>query len=1021
MGPYPAFITPFCQSGSIMKFLGDAPKSPQECLLFVSGIAQGLAFLHAEGVVHGNLTTKKILVDETGIPVISGYGLANASGPSDVNTVIPPPARFTPPEYFINDPALKTTGGDVYSLSMIILEVISGLQPYHHLLHEHNVLVHILPGGRPTRSGLDPLLVSDRLWGLLQQLWNHQPGLRPDMNRVVLAVQSLSESKTRNSDSTETKAGSSTLHSGTDFSVNTEEEIYFGHPCLADINSEDFQGRLSRTDEYPCAGGGNSNIYRGYFVHTNGLKILVAIKFMRVYNDGSGQLEELRRRLKREAEIWNKLNHRNVIPFLGVWHEPAAPFPALICPFYKSGNLQQYLRVCPTADKEQMILGVSSGVEYLHRHDIVHGDLKVHNVLVDKNGVPCLCDFGISKILNSQGFSTSSVGTAPYMAPELFLVVGTTGDETLDRASTSKRTDMYSLALLVLEILTTKLEHRPSHAVLAAQALSSLRPRRSDYQSVDSAVWNFLESCWEPDPNLRPTVCDFILRMPLDTSETRIMAQFSKVPSLSPPVEVLCGIIQDCHMLPYNRCAARQLANRCHRFLLELLEQYTDGKGIQQNVHGATECLLEIRTTVSGWTRRMLSRIQSILKQNEVAAAIKYCHSLLSRCSVWFQLIPHLEHLELHENLHFDSNNREDHQQALEFLAAIQNAHIIVQELLVAQRSDVTQLVSMMQKLLGENSINRDGPLHRGLSVNLFRLKHEVLTNYHLHPGEVVRISDFPSPGSTMALDIYEGLYLASEKVEIKVVRALQSSEDSLRRFRRQCEVWAVVWEVDQGKHILPFYGSCHNDGPFPYNISPWQPNGNALHYVKNRREIDYIRLIQGIASGIEVMHTMIPPVIHGNIKASSIYIAQDGRPLLADFEMSRVLENAVEIPFTQSRGVPDSYRWFAPEVCIGRGVLSLASDIYSYGMTVLELLTHEQPHNQIKHTTEVVIRAARGEQPPRPASQEVSERGLDDKLWVLLRRCWAGEPSQRPTIQDILTSIQSSDIAGDEPADMLL
>lgn len=191
----------------------------------MSGIAQGLAYLHAEGVVHGNLTTvrplilyhvvpdlgqKKILIGEAGFPVISGYGLANLnlSGHSSKNS-IPPPARFTAPEYFLNDQVLKNTVGDVYSFAMVALEVVttlfslmrdlhpyltqimSGVQPYHHLHNEHSVLLHILPGGRPSRFELDPLLVPDRLWGLLKHVWGHQPALRPDMNYVVLALQSL--------------------------------------------------------------------------------------------------------------------------------------------------------------------------------------------------------------------------------------------------------------------------------------------------------------------------------------------------------------------------------------------------------------------------------------------------------------------------------------------------------------------------------------------------------------------------------------------------------------------------------------------------------------------------------------------------------------------------------------------------------------------------------------------------------------------------------------------------------------
>jgi hypothetical protein len=67
------------------------------------------------------------------------------------------------------------------------------------------------------------------------------------------------------------------------------------------------------------------------------------------------------------------------------------------------------------------------------------------------------------------------------------------------------------------------------------------------------------------------------------------------------------------------------------------------------------------------------------------------------------------------------------------------------------------------------------------------------------------------------------------------------------------------------------------------------------------------------------------------------------------------------------------------------------------------QIFTHEQPYNNIKHTTEVVIRSAKGEKPLRPTEDKVIQRGLDDDMWALLCLCWAIEPSQRPSIQQVL------------------
>lgn len=49
------------------------------------------------------------------------------------------------------------------------------------------------------------------------------------------------------------------------------------------------------------------------------------------------------------------------------------------------------------------------------------------------------------------------------------------------------------------------------------------------------------------------------------------------------------------------------------------------------------------------------------------------------------------------------------------------------------------------------------------------------------------------------------------------------------------------------------------------------------------------------------------------------------------------------------------------------------------------------------------MIRSAKGEKPLRPTEDKVIQRGLDDDMWALLRLCWAIEPSQRPSIQQLL------------------
>ncbi|KAJ7283878.1 kinase-like domain-containing protein [Mycena rebaudengoi] len=513
--------------------------------------------------------------------------------------------------------------------------------------------------------------------------------------------------------------------------------------------------------------------------------------------------------------------------------------------------------------------------------------------------------------------------------------------------------------------------------------------------------------------NIRRGTAD--LALSLGKTAAQITAQFSPVPGLAPAAELICGIIVLCQNVTRNRNAASQLRDRCHRLVLALYEKQIANERMAGTVEAVVDCLGKIHKRMEGWSKVQTSTVRSFLHQDEIAKDIERCHEMLTECLTNFQVgiyyYPRryytdpvsqiLATIGIQEwQIQMTLNNQQDKRELIDFLAEILNSQTIAQDALQSQSSDIRELMSMMQQLLGENIRTADR-LHNGLSSNLYELQlqsRELLPDFHLRSGEVTRIGQFPISG-TSAMDIYEGLYLQREKVAIKVVRAVNSNEHSLRRFNRECEIWKDLWRIDQGKHVLPFYGFCQSDGPFPY-----MPNGTALNYAKKYDgKIDYLRLVRGIALGVQVLHGMNPPVVHGDIKASNIVIDALGHPLIADFGLSRVVEDITGIPFSQSRGVSDSYRWFAPEVCIGQGVLSLSSDVYAYGMTVLELLTHEQPYRDIKHTTEVVIRSAKGEQPARPTSPRILERGLDDHLWALLGQCWINEPSQRPSIQQVL------------------
>ncbi|KII95384.1 hypothetical protein PLICRDRAFT_99108 [Plicaturopsis crispa FD-325 SS-3] len=496
----------------------------------------------------------------------------------------------------------------------------------------------------------------------------------------------------------------------------------------------------------------------------------------------------------------------------------------------------------------------------------------------------------------------------------------------------------------------------------------------------------------------------FSLAVSVSLTAAQIASNFAPVPYLGPAVDVLCSIVAACAQVSYNSYSARQLRDRCEAMLYALKDSTKidpAASSTKDALYQLESTLFDIKTNMERWAA--LNRIQSFARQAEIAQEMHTSHAALTDCMNRFQITAQLDILEWQEK--FNANQRRDHQELLEYLADIQHSQDITNVALQDQGQILFKIMAMMQNGLGEPG----EAASNGLQSNLYQLQmmsKTLLPDFNLKRGEVRRISSFPVGTTTTGLDVWEGIYLNREKVAIKMLRAVRCGPDALRRFKREVDIWGKVWNLDQGQHILPFYGFCQNDGPYPYMVSPWQSNGSAIKYVKKYPHVDHMQLIRGIGEGIRILHTMDPPIAHGEVRGLNIMINQFGQPLLSDFGVSRMVEDMTGVPFTHSTGVNESYRWFAPEMLIGEGSFSTASDIYSFAMTMLELLTHDRPFSRIKHTTEVVIHTSRGRRPQRPNDPSVEERGLSDDLWEIMKRCWAENPKERPSIQEVLSAL---------------
>ncbi|XP_058069264.1 serine/threonine-protein kinase EDR1 [Magnolia sinica] len=200
-----------------------------------------------------------------------------------------------------------------------------------------------------------------------------------------------------------------------------------------------------------------------------------------------------------EVKIMLRLRHPNVVLFMGAVTRP--PNLSILTEFLPRGSLYRLLhRPNIQLDEKRrlrMALDVAKGMNYLHTSHptIVHRDLKSPNLLVDKNWVVKVCDFGLSRLKHHTFLSSkSTAGTPEWMAPEV-----------LRNEPSNEKCDVYSFGVILWELATLRMPWSGMNPMQVVGAVG-FQNRRLDIPSeVDPMVAQIICDCWQSDPGLRPS------------------------------------------------------------------------------------------------------------------------------------------------------------------------------------------------------------------------------------------------------------------------------------------------------------------------------------------------------------------------------------------------------------------------------------------------------------------------------------------------------------------------------------
>ncbi|KAM3758767.1 hypothetical protein ACB098_01G070200 [Castanea mollissima] len=225
------------------------------------------------------------------------------------------------------------------------------------------------------------------------------------------------------------------------------------------------------------------DLYKGTFCYQD-----VAIKVLRAEHMNENMLREF----TQEVLMMRKIQHKNVVQFIGACTRP--PSLCIVMEYMSGGSIYDFLHkqkgVFTHPDLIRVAIDVSKGMKYLHDNNIIHRDLKAANLLMDGNGV---------------------IEHKPY----------------------DHKVDVFSFGVLLWELLTGKLPYEQLTPLQAAVGVVQKGLRPIIPKQTPRKLGELLERCWQQDPSSRPEFSEILetfQHMAKRVAEERMDRQKGKSP-----------------------------------------------------------------------------------------------------------------------------------------------------------------------------------------------------------------------------------------------------------------------------------------------------------------------------------------------------------------------------------------------------------------------------------------------------------------------------------------------------------
>jgi serine/threonine protein kinase len=238
----------------------------------------------------------------------------------------------------------------------------------------------------------------------------------------------------------------------------------------------------------------------------------VALKFL---PSRASANTETKARFLQEAKAAAALNHNNICTIYGVDESEGTMFIAM--EYLDGGTLRDRIPYEKIDDTLNVAVQIGEALGEAHTRGIVHRDIKADNIMLTSKGQVKVMDFGLAKLKGSLKLtkSSSTVGTLAYMAPEQ-----------IQGGEVDHRSDIFSLGVLLFEMLTGKLPFRGEHEAAMMYSIVNEEPFPVEHfrSEVPSVLSHLIQRCLEKNPADRyQTAGDVVIEL------SRVRRQSSKV------------------------------------------------------------------------------------------------------------------------------------------------------------------------------------------------------------------------------------------------------------------------------------------------------------------------------------------------------------------------------------------------------------------------------------------------------------------------------------------------------------